>query len=100
MTKYLTIFALLFVFSCEKQQFNVSSKNKFAEVTIAPTYEEWDNLFFWGLTPTAKHDATAMCSGAEVEMVGTKKSFSQSLLGVITYGIYSPRTYQVQCSKK
>jgi len=39
-----------------------------------------------------------MCKG-DVDVVGTKVSVWNGLLGAITYGIYTPRTYQVQCSK-
>lgn len=101
MDKYLAIFALLFVFSCEQQQFSVSSKNEYPELEIKPTYEEWDNLFLWGLAPgPKKHDAIKICAGKDVEMVGTKRSGIQGFLQIITYGIYTPRTYQVQCGEK
>ena len=96
--KYLAILSLLFVISCQKQQFSFS-KNGMKEMPTNPTYQEWDNQFLWGLVPTSKHDAYQICGG-DVEIVGTKMSFWQGVLNGVTYGLYSPRTYQIQCTKK
>jgi len=98
--KYLTLLVLtLFVFSCEKQQFKIS-KNATAIMKANPDYSAWDHQFLWGLVPTATHDTQQICNGKEVEYIQTQKDFFTGLLSGITYGIYSPRVWSVQCSSK
>ncbi len=92
--------ALVFLPSCQRQVFTISESGS-NEIPTNPDYKEWDHLFVFGLFPTAKHDAYKMCSNkGGVELVATKLQFWQGVLGGITYGIYTPRTYIVHCKGK
>jgi hypothetical protein len=98
--KYFTMFILaLFVISCEKQQFKVS-KNATTMMKSNPDYSAWDNQFLWGLVPTSTHDAVQICNGKEIEYIETKKDFFTGLLTGLSYGVYTPRVWSVQCSSK
>ncbi len=93
----ISIIALL-TFACEKQTFVVNKNIKHAQMPENSTFKGTDHQFFWGLASDSNHKPLEMCEGG-VDMIGTQKTFVNGLLGVITYGIYTPRTYQVQCSK-
>jgi hypothetical protein len=96
---FCSLIALLMT-SCYKQQFKVDQNAKGVEMKANPNYSGWNHIFLWGLVPTVKQDASQMCKDSGgVAFVGTEMSFVQGLLGGITYGIYSPRTYNIQCNK-
>jgi len=77
---------------------NPAIKGTQTQMPANPTFQGTDHQFFWGLVSDSSHKPVEMCEG-KVDIVGTQKTFINGLLGAITYGIYTPRTYQVQCSK-
>lgn len=63
-------------------------------------YEEWDHQFLWGFVPTSKHDVYQICGGRGAEYIQTQQSFVTGLLTSLTYGLYNPRLYKIQCVAK
>jgi len=100
MKLFLLTLLSLFIFSCQKQQFKLTN-NVVGDMKSNPDYSEWDHQFLWGLVPTAKHDVFQICGNSKgADYVQTQQSFATGFLTVITYGIYSPRIYKVQCVSK
>ncbi|MGI9345497.1 MAG: Bor family protein [Gammaproteobacteria bacterium] len=58
------------------------------------------NFFVSGIGQSHTTDAAEICGGLEnVLQVETQLTFIDILLGTVTYGIYTPRTYRVYCKK-
>jgi len=57
---------------------------------------EWDNYFLWGLIGQATVDLQQTCPGG-VAKWKSQQTFVQGLLGVVTLGIYVPRSVIVEC---
>jgi Bor protein len=55
------------------------------------------HFLIFGIVGTAEIHAEAMCPGG-VHQVVSKESFIDLLLGAITIGIYTPRTYEIECA--
>ena len=55
------------------------------------------HFLIFGIVGTAEIHAEAMCPGG-VHQVVSKESFVDLLLGAITIGIYTPRTYEIECA--
>ena len=66
-------------------------------LTSAPTHEQKNDFFFWGLAGTAHVDAKGMCGRRGVTQMQTQTSFVDGLLGALTIGIYSPQHSRVWC---
>lgn len=59
-------------------------------------YSERKNYFFWGLAGEHRIDVTDICPQGPVQMQSIQTGVD-GLLGVITLGIYAPRTARVWC---
>jgi len=57
---------------------------------------EWDNYFLWGLVGEANVDLQQMCPEG-VAKWKSQQTFVQGLLGVVTLGIYVPRSVIAEC---
>ena len=57
----------------------------------------WANSFIYGLVPPPVVETAAKCP-AGVSRVETQHSFLNSLVGGITWGIYTPMTIKVTCA--
>ena len=57
----------------------------------------WANSFLWGLVPPPMWEAGASCPGG-VARVETQHSFLNSLVGGLTFGLYTPMTLMVTCA--
>lgn len=59
--------------------------------------KEWAHGFVYGLVPPALVETVAKCphGAAKVE---TQLSFLNQVASILTFGIYSPMTIQVQCA--
>ncbi len=55
------------------------------------------HFLIFGIVGTAEIHAEAMCPGG-VHQVVSKESFIDLVLGAITIGIYTPRTYEIECA--
>jgi len=58
----------------------------------------WAHSFIGGLVPPDRTDGTDFCPGG-VARVETQLSFLNGLVGGLTWGIYTPMTIRVACSR-
>ncbi|WP_017800547.1 Bor family protein [Winslowiella toletana] len=95
MKKFLAtaVFALLLT-GCAQQSF-VLKQNQ----TSAPKQVTTHHFFVSGIGQKKTLDAAAICGGQDkVARVETQQTFVNGLLGVVTFGIYTPREARVYCS--
>lgn len=62
-----------------------------------PDYEEQKEFWLFGLVNEHAVDVKPICSGGKVEQMQTQSTFVDSLIGVVTLGIYTPRSVRVWC---
>ena len=67
-------------------------------LTSEPTYSDSKSFFLWGLVGEHHVDLPAVCGGKAASQWQAQNTFVDGLLGVITLGIYAPRTANVWCS--
>ena len=60
----------------------------------------WASSFIDGLVPPSTVETQAKCGARGVSKVETQLSFLNMLVGVITFGIYTPMSIQVTCAAK
>lgn len=80
---------------CANQRFNVAG-----ELSPTPTARSEDSQAFFvsGIGQKQTVDAAKVCGGAsKVEGVAVEQAPMDVLLGVVTFGIYTPRTARVYC---
>ena len=89
-------FILAFValsFGCATQTYYING-----DAQAVPKTQEMQPFFVSGLGQTQEINATEICGGSEnVAKVQSKDNFIDILLGVLTSGIYTPRTAIVYC---
>jgi hypothetical protein len=91
------VLVLLTLSGCATQRFNIGGK---VENSTTATQTDNSSFFVSGLGQTQTVDAVAVCGGADkVIAVEAKQTFLNGFLGVITYGIYTPREYSVYCKR-
>lgn len=64
-----------------------------------PTYVEKQPLYLFGLVGEPHVDVKAICGDKGVRQLQTIDQFTDRLLGIVTLGIYSPRTAKVWCEE-
>jgi hypothetical protein len=97
MTKKLhaVILISVLVAGCANQRFLVGGE---IAPTSAPKYEDRQTYFIGGLAQKQTVDATQVCGGAnKVNAVATEITFVDGVLGMLTFGIYTPITARVYC---
>lgn len=57
----------------------------------------WVSTWLWGLVPATDINVTAQCPSG-VAVVETEQSFLNSLVGLLTLGIYTPQHVRVTCA--
>lgn len=57
----------------------------------------WAHSFIYGLVPPATVNSAAQCPNG-VARVETMQSFANGLVGILTWGIYTPMTIKVACA--
>ena len=63
-----------------------------------PKYEERQTYFISGIGQRQTVDAARICGGvANIAAVAKELTFVDGLLGVLTFGIYTPETARVYC---
>jgi Bor protein len=93
----LAVLVLLTLSGCATQRFDIAGK-----VENATTATQTDNSTFFvsGLGQTQTVDAVSVCGSTDkVIAVEAKQTFLNGFLGVITWGIYTPREYSVYCKR-
>lgn len=82
-----------FLFGCAAQTFTINGEN--GEV---PTSQKSQHFFISGLGQEKVTDAAKVCGGADkVIKVEAQHTFLNGLLGLVTFGIYTPRDAKVYC---
>ncbi|MCG6152594.1 Bor family protein [Leptospira bandrabouensis] len=95
----ITMFVLIasFVLNCATQKIYITEETGDARIA---TKEGTSHFFVAGLGQTKEYSAAQICDERPVVAIETSYSFLDGLLGVITYGIYSPHSYAIYCGKK
>lgn len=62
-----------------------------------PSFERSYDFFIFGLVGENSVDTSQACQKGTVEQMQAQSTFVDSLLGIITLGIYTPRTAKVWC---
>jgi hypothetical protein len=65
--------------------------------TTAPTVAARKSFFIWGLVGNHRVDAVAACSGRKPVQMQAQTTFVDAVLGIVTFGIYSPRSVRFWC---
>lgn len=68
-----------------------------AKIKSEPSYEAKQSFFLAGLIGERHVDVQSICQQRPVVQMQTVDTFSDSLLGMVTLGIYTPRTARVWC---
>lgn len=90
-----TLLISIAMVGCANQRFNVAG-----EVTDASSVkaEDSQSFFISGIGQKQAVDAAKVCgSAAQVSGVAVEQAPMDVLLGVVTLGIYTPRTARVYC---
>ena len=89
------VFLIAILSGCATQRFTVNAPVGPAN---AATSETSQAFFIEGLGQETVLDAAEVCGGAQnVASVEVEETFLDGLLGVLTGGIYTPRTARVYC---
>lgn len=83
------------VSGCAQQTFKINgaAEGVAKEDTMQP-------FFIAGIGQTQKMDAAAICGGAsKVAAVESQTTFLDGVMGMLTWGIYTPRDARVYCTK-
>jgi hypothetical protein len=59
--------------------------------------QKWASCWIFGLVPPKTVEAGAKCSGG-ISKVETQQSFLNGLVGMLTFGIYTPMEIVVECA--
>jgi len=85
-----------FLFGCASQTFTINGEH--GEV---PASQKSQHFFISGLGQEKITNAAEICGGVEnIIKVEAQHTFLNGLLGLVTYGIYTPRDAKVYCKTK
>ena len=82
---------MLFSVGC----FNV---NYVTDKPVGETKEGSNSFFLFGLVGDKTVDAKSLCPSGTARLT-IKQSFVDGLLGTLTIGIYTPRSYKIVCAR-
>ncbi len=95
MKKLTCIIALAALTGCATQTFHVQNGS-----STAPSKQTMQPFFVYGIGQTQEMNAAEICGGADkIAKVEVIQNFLDGVLGVVTWGIYTPRTAKVFCMK-
>lgn len=94
MKNVIVVFFVLLLSACSNQTIRMTDSYA---VTNA-NYEKSQPFFIYGLGQTKEINAIKVCRDNGVHHITTQQTFVDGLLGVITLGIYSPRTVAIYCN--
>jgi len=90
-----TLVAAVLLAGCANQRFNVAGA---VNDTSAAKTEDSQTFFLSGIGQKQTVDAAQVCGGAgKVDGVAVEQAPLDVLLGLVTLGIYTPRTARVYC---
>ncbi len=64
-----------------------------------PTFEKRYSYWWWGLRGEYDINVRQVCKGHGIDQIQAVDTISDSLLQLITAGIYSPRTAKIWCKE-
>lgn len=104
MKNYLLLLILLTLVSCKTQRFvsdaSFKSTASTTSVEVPPNYSEWNHFIFWGIGQTKVVDPVDLCKNKSgVAYIEAKETFTSGLVTNLTFGIYSPRVYNIYCKQ-
>jgi len=101
MKKLLICLAIsLLTSSCATQTFSVNPNVKREVPAGNPHFSKWNNFFVSGIGQQDFKNAGELCKeSGGVAFVEAKQTVGQVLVSIVTYGIYTPRTMNIYCSK-
>jgi hypothetical protein len=67
------------------------------KISSEPSYQSSKAFFLWGLIGHPKVNVSQICNGKLPVQVQTQRTFLDGFLGVITLGLYYPRSAKVWC---
>jgi hypothetical protein len=90
-----TLVGLALVMSgCATQRFEVQSSSQ-----QAPSLDVAQSFFISGVGQSKEVDAAKACGGAKnVQSIETQLTAGNIALGILTFGIYTPRQMRVYCT--
>jgi len=90
-------FATTILAGCSTQTYRVNGDLKSFS---APDKDQMQHFFISGLGQEQELDAAKICGGADkVVAVQSKHEFVDGFLGLVSFGIYTPRHAKVFCRK-
>jgi len=69
------------------------------ESTTPPSFEQTYVYWWWGLKGEHTVNVREVCKGNDVYQMQAVNSFSDSVISILTLGIYSKRTARVWCEE-
>lgn len=91
----LPLVAAVALSGCAAQTFYVNGNSN-----AAPTQEKMQTFWIYGIGQEQAIDAARVCGGSDkVVKVETQQTFIDGLLGMVTFGIYTPRDAKVFCKR-
>ncbi|ATC93099.1 Bor family protein [Pseudoalteromonas tunicata] len=73
---------------------------KITKLSTQPTYQDSRPFFLWGLVGEERVDVKQVCGNSRVLQMQSQATFTDALLGGITFGIYAPHTVKVWCDNQ
>jgi hypothetical protein len=70
-----------------------------AKMSSEPSYESSESFFLWGLVGEKHIDVQKICGKQTVRQAQSQFTLEDSLLTLITLGIYQPRTVKIWCEE-
>lgn len=92
MKKFFILLTVVLLSACSYQRFKFSE----SQPTSYP-YETKSIFFVSGIGQTDNIDVKKICGSYEVQAVETSYSFVDGVLGLFTYGLFTPKSYKVWC---
>lgn len=94
--KFILVAILATILSaCATQTFTLQD----SPADIEPKQEDMQTFFIGGIGQEQAINAAEICGGADkVAKIEAKERFWDGVLGLVTYGIYTPRTAKVYCT--
>lgn len=68
-----------------------------SKLSSDPSYESSKSYFFWGLGGEHHVDVKKVCGSSQPVQMQAQSTVVDSLLSIVTFGIYYPRTAKVWC---
>lgn len=93
-----SIILITFFFLCSCSTVTLAPNGE-SKLSSSPDFQESQSFFIAGLVGKKIIDTNETCNGKPVRQLQTQDTFGDRFLGIITLGIYTPRTAKIWCEK-